>query len=502
MDAILKIVSYDPGEPFMFTSALFWMFFGIVLLVHALVYRQRVLRTGFLFLASLFFYYKAGGYFFFLLVISTLVDFFIGIGLEHFTKHWKRKLLLILSLLVNLGMLGYFKYAWFIADAWAQITQQSIEMKDWLAVVSNAVFGSNFNVDDIVLPIGISFFTFQTISYSMDVYRRQLAPVHNIIDFGFYVSFFPQLVAGPIVRAREFVPQLYRPFNLSEKQVWHATFLIIAGLSKKLIFADYIAVNLVDRVFENPYLYSGFEILSAIYGYTLQIYCDFSGYTDVAIGLALLLGFRLPLNFNSPYKALSISEFWRRWHISLSSWLRDYLYIPLGGNRKGKLRMYFNLMITMTLGGLWHGASWRFVLWGIWHGLGLVADKLLKPLSSRFPRWIASWTGFLITFHFVAAGWILFRAPDLQRAGTMVNRIIDAFQPDMMIQSMQVNMLSFILIVTGFVLHWLPASLKENIRGRFITAQWTVKVALVVIAVLIMIQFRTADVVPYIYFRF
>ncbi|WP_010661970.1 MBOAT family O-acyltransferase [Marinilabilia salmonicolor] len=502
MSEFAHIWRYEAGEPFMFTSALFWVFFGIVLLGHALTSRQRIARTGFLFLASLFFYYKAGGYFFFLLVISTLTDFFIGLGLEHFTRHWKRKLLLIISLAINLGMLGYFKYAWFVADIWGDITGQAVEAKDWLAIFSNAVFGSSFEVDDIVLPVGISFFTFQTISYTMDVYRRQLAPVHNILDFGFYVSFFPQLVAGPIVRARDFVPQLYRQFSLTEKQAWHATFLILSGLLKKIVFSDYIAVNLVDRVFESPFLYSGFEVLSAIYGYTLQIYCDFSGYTDVAIGLALLLGFRLPLNFNSPYKALSISEFWHRWHISLSSWLRDYLYIPLGGKRKGKFRTHLNLMITMTLGGLWHGASWRFVLWGIWHGMGLIADKLVKPLTRNLPLWLAKPAGFFITFHFVVAGWILFRANNLVIAREMTNRIFSAFHADLIWPAIQSNFWSYLLIALGFIFHWLPAALKENLRGWFITMHWTAKVALVALAVVLLLQFRTTEVVPFIYFRF
>jgi len=502
MDQLLNIFQYRQGEAFMFTSMAFWVFFGVVLFVHALVYRRQLLRTGFLFLASLFFYYKAGGYFFFLLVISTIVDFFIGLGLEHSTKSRKRKLLLIISLVVNLGMLGYFKYAWFFADAWADLSGQSVEMQDWLAVISNAMFGTQFSVDDIILPVGISFFTFQTISYTMDVYRRQVAPVHNIIDFGFYVSFFPQLVAGPIVRAREFVPQIYRPFVLTEKQIWHATFLIVTGLVKKMVFSDYVAENLIDRVFESPFLYSGFEILSAVYGYTLQIYCDFSGYTDVAIGLALLMGFRLPLNFNSPYKALSPTEFWRRWHISLSTWLRDYLYIPLGGNRKGKIRTHINLLITMTLGGLWHGASRRFILWGLWHGAGLVLDKLLKPFTTRLPAWTNSWGGFLITFHFVVAGWILFRSPDLQTAKTMTERIFLAFNPGTVLQALQANILSYSLILTGFILLWLPEAFKEQVRGWFISLHWTAKVALVAIVVVVIWQFKTAELVPFIYFRF
>ncbi len=486
----------------MFTSKLFWVFFGIILLLHALVYRQRVLRTGFLFLASLFFYYKAGGYFFFLLIISTIVDYSVGLGMAHFHKHWKRKLLLILSLTLNLGMLGYFKYAWFLSDIWGEITNQNIELQNILAIITNSIFGSNFSVDDIVLPVGISFFTFQTISYSIDVYRRQLAPVRNIVDFGFYVSFFPQLVAGPIVRARDFIPQLYRPYKLTENQMWHAMFLIISGLIKKIVFSDYIAINFVDRVFESPFLYSGFEVLSAVYAYTLQIYCDFSGYTDVAIGLALLLGFRLPLNFNSPYKALSISEFWRRWHISLSSWLRDYLYIPLGGNRHGKLRTHLNQLKTMVLGGLWHGASWRFVLWGAWHGIGLVIDKLIKPLTSRLPYWLRSWGGLFVTFHFVVGGWILFRANNIQTAKLMAERIFTTFNSDMIIPAIQVNIWSYALIISGFALHWLPASIKEFIRGWFITIHWTAKVTLIALVVVILLQFKTSEVVPFIYFRF
>jgi D-alanyl-lipoteichoic acid acyltransferase DltB (MBOAT superfamily) len=502
MEPLYEILKYDPGEPFMFTSYLFWGFYGFVLLVHSLVYRNRFFRSGFLFLSSLFFYYKAGGYYFFILLISTLTDYFIGLGLEKSSKRWKRRFLLIVSLVVNLGMLGYFKYSWFAVGLWADIFGKNVEMKDWLAVLANNLFGSSFEIGDLVLPVGISFFTFQTISYTIDVYRRQLSPVRNIVDFGFYVSFFPQLVAGPIVRAREFIPQLYRSFNLTEKQAWHAVFLILSGLVKKLIFSDYIALNLTDRIFENPYLYSGGEILTAVYGYTLQIYCDFSGYTDVAIGLALLLGFRLPINFNSPYSARTLSDFWRRWHISLSSWLRDYLYIPLGGNRKGRWRMNVNVMITMILGGLWHGASLRFVLWGIWHGLGLVIDKLLKPVTERFPKWLMAWLGYFMTFHFVAIGWILFRAADLESARTMVVRIFTVFRPDLVWKAIEVNCIAFVLIVMGFVLHWLPDSIKENFRGWFISAPWPVKVAFTALVGVLLLQFNVAGGEPYIYFRF
>lgn len=220
-------------------------------------------------------------------------------------------------------------------------------------------------------------------SYTIDVYRRQITPLGSLLDYAFYVSFFPQLVAGPIVRARDFIPQIRRPLFVSREMFGRGIFLIVSGLFKKAVISDYISVNFVERIFDNPTLYSGVENLMGVYGYALQIYCDFSGYSDMAIGIALLLGFHFNINFDSPYKSASITEFWRRWHISLSSWLRDYLYISLGGNRKGKIRQYANLIITMFLGGLWHGASWNFVLWGMMHGVALAAHKCWMTLTGR-----------------------------------------------------------------------------------------------------------------------
>lgn len=230
---------------------------------------------------------------------------------------------------------------------------------------------------------GHLFFTFQSLSYTIDVYRRQITPLTSLLDYAFYVSFFPQLVAGPIVRARDFIPQIRRPLFVSNEMFGRGIFLIVSGLFKKAVISDYISVNFVERIFDNPTLYSGVENLIGVYGYALQIYCDFSGYSDMAIGIALLLGFHFNINFDSPYKSASITEFWRRWHISLSSWLRDYLYISLGGNRKGKIRQYANLIITMFLGGLWHGASWNFVLWGMMHGVALAAHKFWMTLTGR-----------------------------------------------------------------------------------------------------------------------
>ncbi len=314
----------------------------------------------------------------------------------------KRKLFVATSVFINLSLLAYFKYAYFFTDLFNSAFNTDFEVINLLAEWTNNLFGSSFNISQIILPVGISFYTFQTISYTVDVYRKKLKPVKNIIDFGFYVSFFPQLVAGPIVRAAEFIPQLYQKFKLTKQEFGHAIFLILNGLVKKMLISDYISINFVDRVFDSPLSFTGFENLMAVYGYSIQIYCDFSGYTDIAIGVALFLGFRLPINFNSPYKAMNITDFWRRWHISLSSWLRDYLYIPFGGNKKGKTSTYINLMITMILGGLWHGASLRFVIWGGIHGFGLVIHKLWVKLNLSFRKYYTTRSSKNIFSHFIS----------------------------------------------------------------------------------------------------
>ena len=295
-----------------------------------------VLRNIYLFLISLFFYYKAGGLFLFILIFVTVIDYTCGFLIYKSEKTAARKFFVLLSIISNLGLLGYFKYTAFIISSINEFFGTNFRVYDLLSNFSNSYLGTSFDISYIILPVGISFFTFQSLSYTIDVYRRKMEPVRNIIDFGFYVSFFPHLVAGPIVRASVFIPQIYQEFRLSKHEFSHALYMISKGLIKKIIISNFIALNLVDRVFDAPSIYSGFENLLAIYGYGLQIYCDFSGYTDIAIGVALILGFRLPVNFNSPYKAVSITDFWKRWHISLSQWLRDYLYISIGRKQKRK----------------------------------------------------------------------------------------------------------------------------------------------------------------------
>ncbi|SVC07926.1 uncharacterized protein METZ01_LOCUS260780, partial [marine metagenome] len=307
------------------------------------------------------------------------------------------------SLGTNLGMLGFFKYADFFVDSFVDV----------LSDLGITVSATPLN---IILPVGISFYTFQTMSYSIDIYRRVLEPTDRLLDFALFVGFFPQLVAGPIVRARDFLSQLATD-DRSPIDTGRAIRLILGGLFKKMVLADVLAAQLVDGVFADPGGATGLETLLAVYGYALQIYGDFSGYSDIAIGIALLLGFRFSANFDQPYRALSLRDFWRRWHISLSSWLRDYLYIGLGGSRRGRARTMRNLLATMVLGGLWHGAGWTFVLWGALHGVGLVVERLVWPepnatVGGRLGRAIRG----LVTFHIVCVGWVFFRSVDLERA--------------------------------------------------------------------------------------
>ncbi|HRX76546.1 MAG TPA: MBOAT family O-acyltransferase, partial [Candidatus Cloacimonadota bacterium] len=337
LSSILGSLLYDPKNPLLFNSSFFLFFFIALLLLYPFLVKQVKIRTWYLLLASLYFYYKTSGSFVILLILTAYLNYRLGALIHRSPGRGRRRLLLFFSLLWNLGTLGYYKYTNFAIDTINQLS------------------GSSIGNLDIFLPVGISFFTFQTWSYTLDIFYRRLEPIHSFKDFAFFVSFFPQLVAGPIVRASYFIPQINKKLELDQETIAKALVLIFAGLLKKGVIADYLSINFVDRVFESPALFSGLENLLGVYAYALQIYCDFSGYSDIAIGIAALLGFQLPINFNSPYKAHNITDFWRRWHISLSTWLRDYLYIPLGGNRKGKLRQHLNLMLTMLLGGLWHG---------------------------------------------------------------------------------------------------------------------------------------------------
>ena len=485
---IEDLLTYHPEAPLIFSSGLFlWLFAGFIL-VYLLLQRLTTARLIFVTLFSYYFYYKSSGTYFFLLAVVTVSDFLIARLMEHTQRQGLRRLWVTLSLCINLGLLGYFKYTNFLGTAFAALT------------------GGSFAPLDIFLPVGISFFTFQSLSYTMDVYRKEIKPLTNLLDYAFYVSFFPQLVAGPIVRARDFIPQIRRPLFVSSEMFGRAVFLIAGGLFKKAVISDYISVNFVDRVFDAPMLYSGIENLFAVYGYALQIYCDFSGYSDMAIGIALLLGFRFNINFDSPYKSASVTEFWRRWHISLSGWLRDYLYISLGGNRRGKWRQYLNQIITMFLGGLWHGAAWNFVLWGVLHGVALSCHKFFRGLLGHDKHYRSDGLrrigGVLLTFHFVCACWVFFRAADFVEAMSVFRQIFTNLHPELFLQLIGGYGGVFALMALGYVLHFLPRS-WEDFSARVVSRFPLVLQALLIVSVAyVVVQVKTAGIQPFIYFQF
>src|SRR5689334_20789231 len=364
----------------------------------ALMRHQRAWRVWIL-LASYVFYAWWDWRFVFLLAASTVVNHVLAVAIHRSHGVAARKSFLALAVAFDLGLLGYFKYANF-----------------FLSSADNAI-GTSW-IAHVVLPVGVSFFTFMAISYVVDTYRGELVPT-TLMRFAVFQAFFPHLVAGPIVRAGELLPQLETPRDPRRVDTGRAFFLIVTGLFLKVVIANHLATHIVDNVFAAPNRHSSLEVLVGVYGYAVQIFADFCGYTNIAIGIALLLGFEFPQNFASPYAAVSLQDFWRRWHMTLSRWLRDYLYIPLGGNRKGSLKTYRNLMLTMLLGGLWHGAAWTFVVWGGIHGIGLCVERATgwRPTSPA-----AQWFGRILTFHVVCLAWIFFRADSLSRAGEVIVR--------------------------------------------------------------------------------
>ena len=548
---IAQWFTYSVDEPLLFTQKYFWIFFALVMGGYSIVHKHTARRNTYLFLVSLFFYYKTSGFYFIILLFSTLADFLIGGAIYRNKVKWQRQSLVALSVVVNLFVLGYFKYAYFVADFIHDLTGIQLEVMNHFALWTNNAIGTNFVFEKILLPVGISFFTFQTISYSVDIYRGHIKPVKSILDFGFYVSFFPQLVAGPIVRASEFIPQLYEPYKLSRERAGLAVFWILNGLLKKLFLADYLAVQFIDRVFDNPQLYSGFETMSALFGYSMQVYADFSGYTDVAIGIAMLMGFTLPKNFNSPYKATSVADFWRRWHLSLSTWLRDYLYIPLGGNRTGSIASYtivflfflmialivgdgyltlalgglftlgfvlmrispkterwvntnINLMLTMVLGGLWHGSSWNFVTWGTLNGVGLVVYKNWKKISpwSDRSKWWNKAIGLMLTLSFITFTRAWFRSPTWDGAIEILSKIPEDFGWSTMGAVVSSNWKFYLVLLGGYLIHWIPGKYKERLRQSVSQSSVYMLFLLCVLTIMVIYQILSAEVQPFIYFAF
>lgn len=485
LENIAQMFAYDKKNPLLFSSGEFLILFTAFLSIYIIIYQHKLARVVYVLAFSLFFYYKSSGVYVLNLIVLAVVDYYAAIGLYNEERKDRKTLWLVLLIIFNLSFLLYFKYTNFIVENIAYLAQR------------------DFKKLDIFLPIGVSFYTFQTISYLVDVYKGDIKPCRNLLDFGFYLSFFPQLVAGPIVRAKDFLPQIHQKIVFRQEQMGEGLFMILKGLIKKAIIADYMA-QYADLIYGAPMNYSGFENLMAMYAYTLQIYCDFSGYSDMAIGLALLMGFRLPENFRSPYNSLSITEFWRRWHISLSTWLRDYIYIPMGGNRKGEEKQWLFLMLTMLIGGFWHGASWKFVFWGAMHGAGLFIHKIFSKSVKEIGlnRQILKPLDWFITFHFVALLWIFFRAESFSVAAQSITKMFFHTDWAYLVPFMQTRGLLVAMMVFGYFIHFISEKDKARTAQYFSSLPVVVKAAIFILVIQLILQFKTENVQPFIYFQF
>jgi len=475
----------------LFNTFAYAQFFGVVFVVSWLISRPSAQRVRVLFLlaASYFFYAQWDWRFLPLIFASSTIDWLLGHAIHRAKTPVTRRRWLIGTVILNLGVLAVFKYLDFgIESARAALLALGFHPPE-LAL-------------RIALPVGVSFFTFESMSYVIDVYRGDIEPHESYVEYLTFVAFFPHLVAGPIVRPRDLLPQIASPPRWSDGAASEGLFLIATGLLKKVAIGDTLALGLVDRVFDAPAQFSAVECYAAVLGYAVQIYCDFSGYTDIAIGCALLLGIRFPKNFDSPYVARSIQDFWRRWHISLSTWLRDYLYVPLGGNRKGPVRTYVNLMLTMLLGGLWHGASFTFVVWGGLHGAALAVNRLFtrareqagKAESTSALRTVLS---IFVTFHFVCFAWVFFRSETFRQAEGMLRQLAT-------LTTHHANLPPRILAVlaVGLVTHALPDRIVLTVRDGFARLPAPAQgLALFAVAVTLR-EMESAEQVPFVYFQF
>ncbi len=539
--AFLQQFLYDSKNPLLFNNGFFVYFFFLFIILFYLLKNKLTARKYVFALFSLYFFYKASGSFVLLVILSAIVDFFLSNAIYRTKNKSGKTGLLVLSIVFNLGMLFYFKYTNFFIS------------------VSNEMFNTGFNPLHILLPVGISFYTFENLSYTIDVYRGSFKPARKFMDYLLFLSFFPKLVMGPIVRAHDFVPQIDKPYYVSERDFAKGFYLIIAGLIKKLVISDYITLNLVNYVFDNPALHTGVENLFALYGYAMVIYCDFSGYSDVAIGMALWLGFKIPPNFLSPYQSSNITEFWRRWHISLSSWLKDYLYIPLGGNRSATFASYlfvilflggtflimnhlfdlsylysgiitavllmifvlppllnkkpkgiaanFNLLTTMLLGGFWHGASWNFIIWGALHGIALGIHKIWMMLTGKaFSKFsnskVYNFFMVLLTFHFVCFAWIFFKAESFEAALAMIHQIAFNFDGSVFIPFYDNYKYVIWMIAFAMCIHFIPDNYADKVLDKFGKIPLSVYILAFFVFLIFYGYFKSSEQVMPIYLQF
>jgi D-alanyl-lipoteichoic acid acyltransferase DltB (MBOAT superfamily) len=454
---LFEILKYNPKEPLLFNSGFFFIFFALFLLVYLTLYKKDALRIYFLTAFSLYFFYKASGWYVVFILIAAVFDYNISHIIYEEANKRKKNVLLVLSVCLNLGLLFYFKYTNFFID------------------ILNDVASLKINPVKLILPVGISFYTFENLS---------------------------------IVRAADFIPQIYKKPFVDDNQLGEGLYLICSGVIKKMVISDYLNANYVMYIFDGPAKHTGIECLFAVYCYAMVIYCDFSGYSDMARGIAKWIGFDININFLSPYQSSNITEFWRRWHISLSTWLKDYLYIPLGGSRRGKFNTYKNLFITMLLGGFWHGGSWNFIFWGALHGIALALDKVRMAVAKTFrlpfniPSWFLKAVGIIITFHFVCFCWIFFHCNTFSDSWVMIHQIFFNFRTDV-IGDLWANYRSvFIVLMLAFALHSIPVKWENRFQYKIGRLSLPVMVSYFLICMYIAIQFKQAHAIKPVYLQF
>lgn len=499
-DKLGDILTYHHNAPILFSSGLFFFLFIGFLIIYMSLRKHLLTRIIYVTLFSIYFYYKSSGLFFFLLLFVATSDFCIAQCMAKTASRWKRKAWVVLSLCIDLGLLGYFKYFNFLREIMAAVAHEL-----GYQLGNTSLQNITYQPLDIFLPVGISFFTFQTISYVIDVYRGRIGPLRRWIDYVFYVSFFPQLVAGPIVRARDFIPQIYKTPVVTRAEFGEGLFLVLCGLFKKTVISDYISLNFVDRIFDAPLLYTGVENLLGVYGYALQIYCDFSGYSDMAIGLGRMFGFHFLENFDYPYISKSITEFWRRWHISLSSWFKEYVYIPLGGNRKGFPKQIRNILIVWLLTGFWHGASWNFVAWGLYFGVLLIVEKLFLL---RFLKKLPAFFQHVYTMLLVMLGWAIFSFDSLGNGIAYIRALFGGYGQPIWdgggVYLLYTNIALLLIAAVGSTP--LPKELWRRLEGRLSAHPiplGAMETCLVAAGMVLSIAFLVdASYNPFLYFRF
>jgi len=479
-----------------FPTVDFALFFLIVFPLCWLLRGRPLIWKWFMLAASYFFYGYWDWRFIALLAGSSTINHLMAVGLHRWKNPHGRRALVTAAVVFNIGSIGFFKYARFFAEQAFWVAHRlagGTNVESWMPLFDY--------LSTIILPVGISFFTFQALSYVLDVYRGHMKPADTLLDFALYLAFFPQLVAGPIVRAADLLPQVARPGNWLRLDTGRAVCLVLGGLFKKIVVANFLAERIVDPVFARPDLYGAWDTLFGIYGYAVQIYCDFSAYSDIAIGLCLLMGFHIPLNFDAPYLADSIQKFWRRWHISLSSFLRDYLYVPLGGSRRGEARTYVNLFLTFLLGGLWHGAGWTFVAWGALHGLYLTVERFVETWRARRGPVVvgpieAVWRRVLV-WHLVCLSWLFFRGQSFAEAMEMLRALTRWGQP---IQRLGPAVL--VMVAVGYLTQLLDGARMER-AWNWVGRRHPVAQGLLAAVILTLILgLGPEGVAPFIYFQF